>query len=124
AKSKHDKNLVGLLSQIEADKIALYSFYNAQTYDLTVIPQPIIDIDFASVRQTDAQFNATMVLNVDGTVEEGIYVKIVYSIDGNEETRHIPMMALQPGSNVLTLYFPLGGLTENRLYRFKVVAQL
>ncbi|MBD3948440.1 hypothetical protein I4Q36_05155 [Tuanshanicoccus lijuaniae] len=124
AKSKHDKNIIGLLSQIEAEKIMVYSFYNASEYPLSVARIPIIDIDFASVRETDAQFHATILLNAEESFIPGTHIQLTYSIDGIEETKHVPMMTLQPGANVLTVYYPLSGLIENRVYRFKVVAEL
>jgi len=65
AKSKNDKNIVGLLNQIEAGKIVVHSYMNASPFTITTTNTQIVSIEFASNEDTDAQFNASILLNVN-----------------------------------------------------------
>ncbi|WP_010651581.1 hypothetical protein [Oceanobacillus massiliensis] len=72
AKSKNDKNITGLLNQIEAGKIVVHSYLNASPFTISTINTDIISIEFASNEDTDAQFNASILLNVKADVVEKI----------------------------------------------------
>ncbi len=56
AKSKNDKNISGLLNQIEAGKIGIHTFTNASAYSVADTNVRIISIDFASKEETHVQF--------------------------------------------------------------------
>ena len=68
AKSKNDKNISGLLNQIEAGKIGIHTFTNASAYTLGETNVRIISIEFASKEENHAQFFAQVV--VDATADE------------------------------------------------------
>ena len=70
AKSKNDKNISGLLNQIEAGKIGIHTFTNASAYTLGETNVRIISIEFASKEENHAQFFGQVVVDaVADTVE-------------------------------------------------------
>ena len=64
AKSKNDKNITGLVNQIEAGKIVVHSYLNASPYTISSTNTEIVSIEFASNEDTDAQFFASVLLDV------------------------------------------------------------
>lgn len=73
AKSKNDKNISGLLNQVEAGKIVVHTFMNASPYTIGVVDTEVCSIEFASNEDTDAQFHASILLqvNADGVTKTG-----------------------------------------------------
>ena len=63
AKSKNDKNIFGLLNQIEAGKIGIHTFTNASAYTLGETNVRIISIEFASKEENHAQFFGQVVVD-------------------------------------------------------------
>ena len=70
AKSKNDKNIVGLLNQIESEKLVVHSYSNYSAFNLFTTDTPIIRIEFASNKETEAIFNASILLNIICGTEE------------------------------------------------------
>ena len=71
AKSKNDKNISGLLNQIEAGKIGIHTFTNASEYSIGETDVRIISIEFASKEENHAQFFGQVVVDVEAqTVEK------------------------------------------------------
>ena len=64
AKSKNDKNISGLLNQIEAGKIGIHTFTNASGYTIRETNVRIISIEFASKEENHAQFFGQVVVDV------------------------------------------------------------
>lgn len=64
AKSKNDKNISGLLNQIEDGKIGFYSFTNASEFELGEAEIEVISIDFVAGKATQAEFIGMVVLDV------------------------------------------------------------
>ena len=64
AKSKNDKNISGLLNQIEAGKIGIHTFTNASEYTIGETDMRIISIEFASKEENHAQFFGQVVVDV------------------------------------------------------------
>lgn len=64
AKSKNDKNISGLLNQIEAGKIGIHTFTNASGYTIGETNVRIISIEFASKEENHAQFFGQVVVDV------------------------------------------------------------
>lgn len=73
AKSKNDKNISGLLNQIEAGKIGIHTFTNASAYSVGRTDTKIISIEFAAAEETHVQFFAIVLVDVlaDGIVQHG-----------------------------------------------------
>ena len=65
AKSKNDKNISGLLNQIEAGKIGIHTFTNASGYTIGETNVRIISIEFASKEENHAQFFGQVVVDVE-----------------------------------------------------------
>lgn len=70
AKSKNDKNISGLLNQIEAGKIGIHTFTNASAYTLGETNVRIISIEFAFKEENHAQFFGQVVVDVTADAVE------------------------------------------------------
>ena len=70
AKSKNEKNITGLVNQIEAGKIVVHSYLNASPYAIGSTDTEIVSIEFASNEDTDAQFFASILLEVKADTVE------------------------------------------------------
>ena len=70
AKSKNDKNISGLLNQIEAGKIGIHTFANASEYSIGETDVRIISIEFASKEENHAQFFGQVVVDVEAQAVE------------------------------------------------------
>ena len=64
AKSKNDKNISGLLSQIEAGKIGIHTFTNASAFTVANVDTKIISIEFATTEANHAQFFGQVIVDV------------------------------------------------------------
>lgn len=79
AKSKNDKNITGLLNQIEAGKIVVYNFTNVAPFTIGTSPTEVLAITFTSKEETTAQFLAEILLEVEADeVERRISGTAVY----------------------------------------------
>ena len=65
AKSKNDKNISGLLNQIEAGKIDIHTFTNASAYTIAETNVRIISIEFASKEENHAQFFGQVIVDAE-----------------------------------------------------------
>ena len=65
AKSKNDKNISGLLSQIEAGKIGIHTFTNASSFTVADQDTRIISIEFATSEDNHAQFFGQVIMDVN-----------------------------------------------------------
>lgn len=65
AKSKNDKNISGLLSQIKAGKIGIHTFTNASDFTVADQDTRIISIEFATSEDNHAQFFGQVIVDVD-----------------------------------------------------------
>ena len=70
AKSKNDKNISGLLNQIEAGKVGIHTFTNASAYTVSEDNVRIISIEFAAKEETHVQFFGQVVVDVRSVQEE------------------------------------------------------
>ena len=62
-KSKNDKNISGLLNQVDAGKIGIHTFANASAYTLADTDTKIISIEFATTEENHAQFFGQVVVD-------------------------------------------------------------
>ncbi len=166
AKSKNDKNISGLLNQIEAGKMGLFTYTNAKAYSLSKARCAVISMEFASSQETDAQFIGQVMLevsaaqverqasaegriiiplpaesgaedtemetegNTDVEVEVSLPVKwkedgrvsilAAYEFDDNEILTVHPEECFGSGRHILSLYYPLTGLVQERMHTFRV----
>lgn len=70
AKSKNDKNISGLLNQIETGKIGIHTFTNASACSVAQADVRIISIEFASKEETHVQFFGQVVVDVSAVQQE------------------------------------------------------
>lgn len=91
AKSKNDKNITGLLNQIEEGKVGFFSFVNAKPYELAKTALQVISIDFAAGEVLQAEFIGLVIMDVNADC-----VKRESSVTG---TISIPMAA-PPSENI------------------------
>lgn len=76
AKSKNDKNISGLLNQIEAGKIGIHTFTNASAFTVAETDVKIISIEFATSEDNHAQFFGQVIVDVSAdAVERTAYAK-------------------------------------------------
>lgn len=64
AKSKNDKNISGLLNQIEAGRIGIHTFTNASAFTVADVDTKIISIQFATSEDNHAQFFGQVIVDV------------------------------------------------------------
>ncbi len=64
AKSKNDKNISGLLNQIEAGKMGIHTYTNASAYTVAETSVRIISIEFAAKEETHVQFFGQVLVDV------------------------------------------------------------
>lgn len=104
AKSKNDKNISGLLNQIEAGKIGIHTFTNASAYSVNSLDTKIISIEFAAAEETHVQFFAIVAVDVaaereeqTGTASGTIVIPLPsVSVDGVETTVDVSVDAELP----------------------------
>lgn len=64
AKSKNDKNITGLINQVESGKTVVYNFVNAAEIAIGDVHTEILSIDFTAKEETSAHFLAEILLSV------------------------------------------------------------
>ena len=64
AKSQNDKNISGLLNQIEAGKIGIHTFTNASAFSVADTDTKIISVEFATSEETHVQFFGQVIVDV------------------------------------------------------------
>lgn len=162
AKSKNDKNISGLISSIGETKLSIYTFTNALALDAGEEKLSIINMEFASGDETNAEFHAQAIMDVESnpdtrtltaettidlgttTDDEGNEVEnkkvisfpiswqedgktalsVFYVLDGHEVEEFHPKESWLSGKHILTLYYPIIGLTANQLHTFEVLISM
>lgn len=113
AKSKNDKNISGLLNQIEAGKIGIHTFTNASSFSVTEIDVKVISIEFAASEVTHVQFFGQIVIDVIAAqVERSTFTKGSIAIPGNEATEaeiavELPVVWMEDGKTKAYVTFEL-----------------
>lgn len=90
AKSKNDKNISGLLNQIETGKMGIYNYTNASAYALGDSDTCIISIEFTGKEETYAQFIGQVVVDVKADVVERTAYAVGKIIVPDSETGDVP----------------------------------
>ena len=93
AKSKNDKNISGLLNQVDAGKIGIHTFANASAYSITDADTLVISIEFATTEENHAQFFGQVIVDVTAVaLERGTSAKGTINIpmtETNAETGEV-----------------------------------
>ena len=133
AKSKNDKNISGLLNQVEAGKIVVHTFMNASPYTVGSVDTEVASIEFASNEDTDAQFHASILLNVEAesvtktgkakgtitipassTTENDKTVEAELDVSLPDDGQAIITVTYIINDNVLTTYVPIETMHSGR----------
>lgn len=64
AKSKNDKNITGLLNQVESNKTVVYSFMNVSPFSIGSFATEVLSITFTAKESTSAMFLGELLLDV------------------------------------------------------------
>lgn len=120
AKSKNDKNISGLISSINAGKISIYTFTNAFDLEIGEEKFPIINMEFASGDEMDAEFHAEAILRITAnplersiTAETTVDLGSTTDDEGNEienkKVISLPVKWTEDGKAGLTVTYMLDG---------------
>ena len=152
AKSKNDKNIAGLESSISENKLSIYTYVNALKINLGSQKTSVINIEFASGDETNAEFHAEVILDVksnaverkvdaETTIEIGEESKVIsipvnwtddgktllkayYVLDGKEVEQFHPAETWLSGKHLLNLYYSIIEMEANELHTFEVLLEL
>ena len=152
AKSKNDKNIAGLESSMNENKLSIYTYVNALKIGVDAEKTSIINIEFASGDETNAEFHAEVILDVksnavsrkvdaETTIEIGEENKVIsipvnwtddgktllkayYVLDGKEVEQFHPSETWFSGKHLLNLYYPIIEMKANELHTFEVLIEL
>lgn len=152
AKSKNDKNIAGLESSISENKLSIYTYVNALKIAVGAEKNSIINIEFASGDETNAEFHAEVIMDVKSksvdrsvTAETTIEIdkeskvitlpvnwnedgktvlKAYYVLDGKEVEQFHPTETWLSGKHLLNLYYPIIEMQANELHTFEVLIEL
>ena len=152
AKSKNDKNIAGLESSMNENKLSIYTYVNALKIGVGSEKTSIINIEFASGDETNAEFHAEVILDVKSNavsrkvdaetkIEIGEESKVIsipvswtddgktllkayYVLDGKEVEQFHPSETWFSGKHLLNLYYPIIEMKANELHTFEVMIEL
>lgn len=152
AKSKNDKNIAGLESSMNENKLSIYTYVNVLKIGIGTEKMSIINIEFASGDETNAEFHAEVILDVksnavsrkvdaETTIEIGEENKVIsipvswtddgktllkayYVLDGKEVEQFHPSETWFSGKHLLNLYYPIIEMKANELHTFEVLIEL
>ena len=120
AKSKNDKNISGLINSITETKLSVYTYTNALALDVGEEKVSIINLEFASGDETNAEFHAQCILQVSSnadarniTAETTVDFGDTEDADGNvvenKKVITFPISWNEDGKSEITLYYLLDG---------------
>lgn len=118
SKSRSDKNITGLLNQIESSTTVAQSYINASEYAVLDALTKIISIDVVTAEDTFVQFHATILTEIEA--ESSAVVELLYELNGNSITGHQPMQTVTGGHHVITLFFPFDELAANTVNEIRI----
>lgn len=152
AKSKNDKNIAGLESSMNENKLSIYTYVNALKIGIGTEKTSIINIEFASGDETNAEFHAEVILDVKSnavsrkvdaetkiqigeeskvisipvswTDDGKTLLKAYYVLDGKEVEQFHPSETWFSGKHLLNLYYPIIEMKANELHTFEVMIEL
>lgn len=120
AKSKNDKNITGLINSISETRLSVYTFTNALALDVGNEKLSIINMEFASGDETNAEFHAQCIMQVASnadtrsvTAETTVDLGETEDEDGNKvENKKVvsfPISWNEDGQSEVTIYYMLDG---------------
>ncbi len=121
ARSKVDKDISGLLSNADENKMYYYTFTNSDTIRITAgSKKPIISIVFAAVKAAELEFKAEILCETTAdTSGDNTLAEVSYLLNGDEVIGYYPIETLQDGKHILHLFYPLSA-SEGTVNRWTV----
>lgn len=112
AKSKTDKNLAGLASQVNAKEFQYYLFRNVRAINVgNEQERDVINMRFTSLSATAVIFQAEVLIEIDTLVSGITYndavAVVTYYIDNNKVMNYYPTETYVDGKHVLHLLYPM-----------------
>ena len=152
AKSKNDKNISGIIGQIETNKTVVYDFVNVSPCTVGDTPTEVMSIDYVSKESTSAMFLSEILINIvadeedrrivgtatyeeeetevekevtfDFTGKTHPVLTVTYKMNGVDVGTFIPEQVCHEGHQIITLFFPLTSIVENSSNNFSVLLKL
>ena len=152
AKSKNDKNIAGLESSIDQSKLSIYTYVNALKINVGAEKVSVINIEFASGDETNAEFHGEVIMDITSKAEQRSVeaettiqigeesrilkipvnwnengksrLKAYYILDGKEIEQFHPAETWTSGKHLLNLYYPIIEMKANELHTFEVMIEL
>ncbi|SFR94768.1 hypothetical protein [Anaeromicropila populeti] len=129
AKSKNDKNITGLLNQIESDKIVVYNFVNVSPFHIGSSPTEVLAITFTSKETTSAMFLAEILLEINADeIKKSISGTATYEEESTDEagtatteqvTKPVKYSFTDKGEPELTIIYKMNGDEVETFYPTK-----
>ena len=124
AKSRSDKSLQRLSTQVSTKDIIFYSYVNSREMTITT-KDSVVSIDFVTQEGRLAEFRASILLTATAAAAEApTVVKAVYFKDDVELTTYYPIETYADGAHVLFLYYPFSGLEKNQVHKVEVFLEV
>ena len=125
AKSKNDKNISGLLAQIEAGKIGIHTFTNASAFTVQNVDTKIISIEFATTEANHAQFFGQVIVDITAdqvTRTATASGDVIFTFEFNNQMIpvHYPQENWHSGRHTILLYYPIENVVPNYTNIFNV----
>ena len=113
AKSKTDKDIAGLISNVSDDSMRYYDYQNADGYEIGDGKKAkVIEVKYATVKATHVDFHAEILFNLETTeLDDGHYtdtdgiITVTYYLNGEEVKDYYPVETLQDGRHMLHLLY-------------------
>ena len=121
AQSKTDKDISRIISKASEDEVIFYTFTNASELKIGAdVATPIIRIEFTSTKKTSVEFQAEILLtSAVAAAGTPCVCKVTYILNDGEIKTYYPTETwIQDGQHILNLYYAIGGIKENTLYKF------
>lgn len=124
AKTKEQKKLSQVSTQVSSKDIIFYSFINSREMSISTKDQ-VVSIDFVTQEGRLAEFRASILLTAAATTAGTMTtVKVIYFKDDVEMTTYYPVETYADGAHVLFLYYPFSGLETNRVHKIEVFLEI
>ena len=108
AKSKNDKNINGLISSAEENKIVYYNFVNAAKLTIGETLSNVISIEYVATEDTTAMFLAQIILQANPAEDnDTVILKVTYKQGLEEVNTFYPIETYHSGTHTLTLFYPI-----------------
>ncbi len=129
AKSKADKELSGLMSQMSSKAVAVYGFVSAEAHALSENDWvTVVAVEFATVSdEAKAQTWTDLTLTLEvNEAEEGspAVCEVTYYLDGQEQAYHPKETWSEQGAHHLSLNYLIGDVEAQTRHRWSVALRL